>query len=311
MSTGNPIDKEEKIVKFVEDVIYYIAGTPSGYTGTTQTGIIEKDSADVTYSADAEIRNYDSANTGVTVSRHTPVISKSSLRTIPGNFSSLGTQSAVVNRGNLIEASALVDMFMVYGRSLTSVRQCSATILKVNTAGTSSVTTGGTQVVLKCGESSYSQYCTGKGTADGYSTDDPVANNEDVIWFADGAGQDGYEANSSGKAYYIQGGTTTPGTRGEVAVNTLSLWTDQVTALSQDYMLPAADFKAAVEVSPNPLEGLTLNATAAAAAIDDLIERIKDVIEINAHANALADPIEIVACHASCHSSCHGSRGRR
>lgn len=64
-----------------------------------------------------------------------PIVYKNSLRVSPDDLSSIGTASAVPSRGGLINASALVDLFLAYSHNLTSIRKC--TLKRVNQQPTS------------------------------------------------------------------------------------------------------------------------------------------------------------------------------
>jgi len=98
MATGDKVDKNLKIGKFKTDVISSIMT------------LVEKDTSS------AEIFPY---------LNKVPIVSKTSIAQIANND---GVTSIVETRSGQLTASALADLFMVYGRSLTACRR--ATVIR-------------------------------------------------------------------------------------------------------------------------------------------------------------------------------------
>ena len=211
MAAGDNVDKNAKILKFQTDVVDYAISR------------IERDLSDVPNPHKPNV----------------PVVSTSSLNVKPENFSSLpapNNKSSVATRGGELTASALADLFLIYGRNLTSIRLCTFSIVRQNTSG-------------------------GRG---------------------------------------LPTGTTT-----------IASWNNRRTALSAQFAMTPTAFRDAVAnatAPSNPVAVLSPGALAQESAIDNLILKIRNVVDSNM---ANSTNISITVCHSACHSSCHGSRGRR
>lgn len=121
MPIGDNVDKNLKILKFQTDVVDFAIGQ------------IERDLND--------IPNPHKPNV--------PVVSTSSLNVKPENFSSLpppDNKSSVATRGGELTASALADLFLIYGRNLTSIRICTFSLVRQNTLGGRGIPTGTTNI---------------------------------------------------------------------------------------------------------------------------------------------------------------------
>lgn len=76
-----------------------------------------------------------------------------------------------------------------------------------------------------------------------------------------------------------------------------------VTALSAEFRMSQADFKAAVTSGSNPLINLQPGNVASSSALDELIAKLASVVSTFRSGTAVNISI--------CHAACHGSRGRR
>jgi hypothetical protein len=256
---GDKVYKNELIAKFASDVVDGIVGQ------------VEKDRSDVpTQAGSPPVTGISSAD-----SASLPFVRRDDLRVKPTDFSSqtgvdaggfANNQSTVVSRSGHINAAALADLFMIYGRNLTAVRRCSFNINKVTTSSGGSTTA--TPVTVACTPAMASLgYCTMPGDY----------------------------------TYY----TYTTGAAGSSSTSVAFSWSNQITALSSRYAMSAAAFKSAVESGTNPFDNLKVGEVFAGSALTDLITKIYNVVNANISSSAGTISITTChsSCHSSCHGS--------
>jgi hypothetical protein len=260
---GDLVYKNALIAKFATDVV------------DAAVDKVEKDRGDVSSVAgNPAITSVSSSDTA-----SLPFVNKDDLRVRPADFSNLSgsdaggnlhKNSTVMSRSGLMNAAALADLFIIYGRNLTAIKTCSFRINKITTSNSATSTV--TPVTVPCTPQ-----------------------------------MDAYGLCSFPGSYTYNAYTSVPANSSSAA--TVFSWPAQITALSSRYAMTPSEFMTKIRAGVDPFDNMKVGDVYAPAAMDDLIAKIKTVVEANMSDNV--GTINITTCHSSCHSSCHGSRGRR